>query len=381
MKILIAPDSYKGSLSAKKVASAMAQGIYKVFTDAEVFEKPIADGGEGTVDALVSSSGGKLQPVVVTDPLGASVKAVYGILGDGKTAVIEMAAASGLPLVQVEKRTPMTTTTFGTGEIIKHALDAGCRKLLIGIGGSATNDGGVGMAQALGVSFLDQNGREVGYGGGQLEQIETIDMRGLDPRLKQCKIEIACDVSNPLCGPDGAAEVYGPQKGATKQMVKLLDQGLAHLAYKISEQLNIDIKDVPGAGAAGGCGAGLLAFLSAELKPGVKIILDAMGLEQLMNGIDLVLTGEGHTDGQTAYGKAPAGIASMAKKYDLPVICISGGLGLDSDLLYERGVDAMFDVTPHPMDLSEAMENTEQYIIKTTSAVMRTLRLATLGNR
>ncbi|MGB3958921.1 MAG: glycerate kinase, partial [bacterium] len=288
MRIIIAPDSFKGSLTAAEVAASIERGVKRVLPQAETIPVPLADGGEGTVDALVSATGGRLVTKEVTGPLGERVKASYGLLGDGETAVIEMAAASGLPLVPLEKRNPMLTTTYGTGELILAALDEGCRRIIIGIGGSATNDGGAGMAQALGVKLLDEEGLDIPYGAAGLARLDRIDISSLDRRLAQVEVLVACDVDNPLTGPRGAARVYGPQKGADPQMVEELDQILGRFAAIILRDLGKDVKDIPGAGAAGGLGAGLMAFLNGRLAPGVELVLAAVKLEErIQKGADL----------------------------------------------------------------------------------------------
>jgi len=355
LKIVIAPDSYKGSLSALEVARAMERGVLSVFSQAEVKKIPIADGGEGTVEALVTATGGQLRRTEVYDPLGNRIVAQWGVLGDGLTAVIEMAAASGLPLVPHDKRDPRVTTTYGTGELIKAALDAGLRKIIIGIGGSATNDGGTGMARALGVRFLDVAGGEVAAGGGSLAEICRIDTTGLDPRLLNTEIVVACDVDNPLCGTRGASAVFGPQKGATPEMVQQLDAGLAKYANCAMQATGRDVADKAGAGAAGGLGAGLMFFTPAKLKPGVEIVLDAVGFSDIVRDADIVITGEGRTDFQTAFGKAPVGVAKVAKTHGVPVFCISGGLGDGADDVLGQGIDALMSICDRPISLEECM--------------------------
>ncbi|NNG65708.1 glycerate kinase [Caldanaerobacter subterraneus] len=369
MKILLAPDSFKGSLSSKEVCHAMENGIKRVI-DAEIISIPIADGGEGTVEALVYAVGGEIIRSDVTGPLGEKVEAFYGILKDG-TAVIEMAACAGLYLIPEEKRNPLKTTTYGVGELIKLALDKGCRKFIIGIGGSATNDGGVGMAQALGVKFLDKDGNEIGFGGGELYKIEKIDISSIDKRIYESEFIVASDVDNPLCGEKGASYVYGPQKGATPEMIKILDENLKHLAYVTKKVIDKDYSEVPGAGAAGGLGFGLMAFLGAKLKRGIDIIIETTRLEEKIKEVDLVITGEGNTDFQTAFGKAPAGIAKLAKKYGKPVIILSGGLGKDYKSLYDIGVTALFSITNKPMSLEEAMKNAYQLISDRMEDIIR----------
>ena len=353
MKIVVAPDSFKGSLTAVEVSDAIEQGIKEIFSEAEIVKIPMADGGDGTVQCLVNATGGEILKEKVTDPLGDEVLASYGILGDKKTAVIEMAEASGLTLVPENQRNPLITTTYGTGQLIKAALDRGCRKMIIGIGGSATNDGGAGMLQALGVKLLNQEGKEVGFGGGELNKIFRIDTKYLDNRLSETKVLIASDVSNPLCGPKGAAQVYGPQKGATPEMIKKLDESLVYFAEIIKRDLNKDVKDIPGAGAAGGLGASLLAFLDAELRPGIEIIIKIVKLEQAIKDADLVITGEGKIDSQTIYGKAPIGVAKIAKKYNIPVIAVAAIIGDDADIVYQYGINTLIKISEPPMSLDE----------------------------
>lgn len=371
LKIVIAPDSFKGSLSAKEVADCIGNGIRKVVKDAEFVKVPMADGGEGTVQSLVDATGGRIINVKVKGPLLKKVDAFYGILGNGDTAVIEMAAASGLPLISVEERNPMVTTTYGTGELIKHALDMGCRRIIIGIGGSATNDGGAGMAKALGVNFFDSEGNSIGYGGGALGNLAGIDVSGLDERIKECEIITACDVNNPLCGPMGASYVYGPQKGADEEMVKVLDKNLEHYGHVIEEQLGVSIIDYPGAGAAGGLGGGLLAFLNAKLKRGIDIVIDITRLEDKIRDADLVITAEGKIDYQTAFGKTPFGVAQLAKKYGIPVIAFAGSLGSGTDILYENGFNSIFSIIDKPMALEESIRDCDMLLENISERAMR----------
>jgi len=353
MKIVVAPDSFKGSLTAIEVSVAIEQGIREVFPEAEIIKIPMADGGEGTVQCLVNATGGEILEDKVIGPLGDEVLAFYGILGDKKTAVIEMAAASGLTLVPENKRDPLITTTYGTGQLIKVALNQGCRKMIIGIGGSATNDGGAGMVQALGVKLLDQEGKEVGFGGGELKKIVKIDISCMDHRLSDAKILVASDVNNPLCGPQGASRIYGPQKGATPEIIEELDKSLSYFAELIKRDLNKDVKDIPGAGAAGGLGASLMAFLNAELRPGIEIMIEAVKLEQAIKDADLVITGEGKIDSQTIYGKAPIGVAKIAKKYNVPVVAVAAIIEEDSRIFQSYGIDTLIKVSEPPMRLSE----------------------------
>ncbi|MBY0001392.1 glycerate kinase [Priestia aryabhattai] len=375
MKIVIAPDSFKESLTALRVCEAVEKGIKTHFPNAGISKVPMADGGEGTVQSLVDATGGEIIQTRVTGPLGKEVEAFYGILGDRKTAVIEMAAASGLHHVPVDKRNPLITTTRGTGELILKALDHKVKHIIIGIGGSATNDGGAGMAKALGAKLLDANGAEIKEGGGSLDQLTAIDLTNLDSRLAKVKVEVACDVDNPLTGETGASAVFGPQKGATPDMVRQLDRNLAHYAAVIKKEMDIHIQNVPGAGAAGGLGGGLLAFLSAELKPGVDIVIEATQLESYIKDADLVITGEGRIDGQTIYGKTPIGVAKTAKKHGVPVIAIAGSIGEGSEAVYEHGISALFSVVPGAVTLSEALEKANENIEKTAKNVASVIRL------
>ena len=355
MKILIAPDSFKESLSASEVAHHILEGIKQADPDIECMCIPLADGGEGTVNSLVEATNGHLEKIKLFDPLLREIESYFGILGDGKTAVIEMAAASGLELLREGERNPMVTSSYGTGQLITAALDKEVESLIIGIGGSATNDGGAGMAQALGVDLLDKNGKKIGNGGGSLNHLESIDDRRIDPRLKHTRILVASDVKNPLCGEKGASATYGPQKGATKQMVIELDKNLAHFGKKLEEKYGISIMEVPGSGAAGGLGAGLIAFMKASLEPGFDVIKRFTGLEDLIKEADLVITGEGRMDEQTIYGKAPHGVANLAKKYNKRVIGIAGSLGPGYQILYREGFDALLSIIDKPMSLEIAL--------------------------
>ncbi|ARK32330.1 glycerate kinase [Halalkalibacter krulwichiae] len=355
MKIVIAPDSFKESLTALAAANAIEEGLKEVLPEAEYVKVPMADGGEGTVQSLVDATEGTIQYAEVTGPLGEKVNAFYGLLGDGKTAVIEMAAASGLELVPQSKRNPMVATTYGTGELIKVALDQGVERIIIGIGGSATNDGGAGMVQALGGKLLDGAGNQIAFGGAGLRELARIDLSELDPRLNGVAIDVACDVNNPLTGPKGASAIYGPQKGATPEQVELLDGYLTQYADIIKRDVGKDIRDVPGAGAAGGLGAGLLAFLPAQLKRGGDLVIEAVGLEQTVRDADLVLTGEGGINHQTIHGKTPICVASVAKKHDVPVIALAGSLTHDYTNVYDHGIDAVFSIVPGAVSLEEAL--------------------------
>jgi glycerate kinase len=376
---VLAPDSFKESMTAKEVCIAVEKGIKKALPEAVCIQVPMADGGEGTVQSLVDATDGKIYPVTVTGPLGTPVEASFGILGDGETAAIEMASASGIHFVNKETKNPLITTTYGTGELIKAAMDQGVRKIIIGIGGSATNDGGAGMAQALGVRLLDENGEELSFGGGALGRLATVDISGIDPRLKDTIIYVASDVTNPLCGEKGASHVFGPQKGATPDMVQTLDENLAHYAGVLKEQLGKDIIDFPGAGAAGGLGAGLLAFTSAELRRGIELVIDFTELEDKVKMADFVLTGEGGIDFQTQYGKTPYGVAQAAKKYGKPVIALAGYVG-EVDVLYDKGIDAIFGILPKATSLEEALAAGQENIEKTAENIARLLVMTQAQN-
>jgi glycerate kinase len=378
MKIVLAPDSFKENLTSLEVAECIEKGIRRVLPRAKCVKIPMADGGEGTVQSLVDATGGKIIKKAVTGPLGAPVTASYGMLGDGVTAVIEMAEASGLPLVPKDKRNPLLASTFGTGELIKDAMDKGAKAIIIGIGGSATVDGGAGMAQALGVKFLQKDGQPLQgcCGGGALEGIAKIDLSGLDPRIQKTKITIASDVENPLCGRKGAAHVFGPQKGATPEMVETLDKNLKHFGNLIKKQLKIDVAPMQGAGAAGGLGAGLVAFTGAKLKSGVDLVVDITQLKKHIKGADLVITGEGRVDFQTAFGKTPAGVAKAAKKFRVPVVAIGGGLADDARGVFEHGIDGLASSTVRDMDLATALKNSRQYL---EDAGERVIRLVMIG--
>jgi len=372
MKIVIAPQDFKGSLSAREVADAMARGVRHVLTDVNLALVSMADGGEGTVDALVSATDGRFITTEVTGPLGEKVFATWGLLGNRTTAVIEMAAASGLTLVPPDKLNPLVTTTFGTGELIRAALDTGCRHLIIGVGGSATNDGGAGMAQALRVRLLDGRENELPWGGAALSQLKRIDISGLDGRLTECKAIVACDVTNLLCGRQGASYIYGPQKGANRDMCRQLDRALAHYASIIKRDLGIDVTDIPGGGAAGGLGAGLVAFLKAEMKPGIDVVSEAVGLSEHLKGASLVFTGEGRLDAQTKFGKTVAGVAARAKAANVPVVVIAGEVTVNDEELNRYGIDAALSITSDPISLEESFANASKLI---TGATERALRL------
>lgn len=376
MKIVIAPDSYKESLSAMEVATQIEAGFREIYPDAEYVKLPVADGGEGTVDAMIDATAGQKLCKTVAGPLGTPVEACFGLLGTGHCAVIEMAAASGLECIAIADRNPMVTTTFGTGELILAALDAGVMDFIIGLGGSATNDGGVGMLQALGARFLDKAGESLKLGGAALAELEYIDLTHLDSRLAQCRFTVACDVTNPLTGAQGASAIFGPQKGATPEMVSLLDANLKHYAEVIRRQFGKDVELAAGAGAAGGLGAAFLAFLHAELRPGIEIVTEAVGLESALKDADLVITGEGRIDSQSIKGKVPVGVAKLAKRYQKPVIGIAGSLSADVDVVYEHGLDAVFSVLNKVCTLNDALTDAAFNVRLTARNVAATLRIA-----
>lgn len=372
-KYVVAPDSFKESMTAKEVCDAMEKGIKKADSAAEVIKVPMADGGEGTVDSLVDATNGQRITVEVTGPLGNKISAYYGILGNGTTAVIEMAKASGLEIVEKDKRNPMITTTFGTGELIKDALDHNVKEIIIGLGGSSTNDGGSGMAQALGAKLLDQNNHQIPFGGGNLDKLDKIDISNLDSRLRDVKIILASDVTNPLIGKDGASRVFGPQKGATPEMVEKLENNLQHYAKIIKRDLNKDVASVSGAGAAGGLGAGLMAFTTCEMRRGVDLAIEVTKLEEKISEADYVFTGEGGTDFQTKFGKTPYGVAKLGKKYHKPVISLAGYLGEGIDSLYSEGFTAIFGIIPGACDLPTALKNGPSNVARTTENIVRLL--------
>jgi glycerate kinase len=378
MHIVIAPQALKGSLSAAETGRAIAAGVHEVYPTAQVTIVPIADGGEDTVQALVDGTGGRILSYSVTGPLHEPVTAFFGLLGDGHTAVIEMAACAGLPLVPLERRDPRITTTYGVGELIRHALDAGCRHFLIGIGGSATNDGGAGMAQALGIQLTDVSGQEIEHGGAALSSLAHISLVQQDPRLADCSFEVACDVNNPLCGPRGATAIYGPQKGATPDMIPGLDAALHHFALIIQQDLDLSVADIPGAGAAGGMGAGLLAFVNASLRPGAQIVLETVHLAEHLRTADLLITAEGQIDQQTAYGKSVGAVAQLARQAGVPVLALAGSLGAGYQALYDLGIDAFAVLPAGPMSLAYAMEHAFDLTCDTTA---RALHMVKLGRR
>lgn len=373
IKFILAPDSFKESMTAKEAADAMERGIKIVIPNAICIKVPMADGGEGTVQSLVDATNGEIYEVDVKGPLGNKVKASFGVLGDKNTAVIEMASASGIGLVKREDRNPLYTTTYGTGELIKVALDKGVDNILIGIGGSATNDGGAGMIQALGAKLLDIDGIELPFGGGNLNKLYKIDLTNLDERLKNINIEVACDVDNPLTGERGASYVFGPQKGANEDMVKVLDNNLSHYAYVIKNELNIDIQNIAGAGAAGGLGAGLMAFLNAKLKRGVDLVIKYTDLEKKMSGADYVFTGEGSIDNQTIHGKTPYGVSTTAKKLGIKTIAFAGRIGSGVDVLYDHGITSIVCILNCVTTLDEALKNGEVNMENASERITRLL--------
>ncbi len=371
MRIVVAPQALKGSLTAAEVGQAIALGIQQVYPQAETVLIPVADGGEGTVQTLVDATGGEIVTQTVTGPLGTQVTAFFGLLGDGETAAIEMASCAGLPLVPMEQRDPRITTTYGVGELLLACIERGRHRFILGIGGSATNDGGAGMMQALGASLLTDHNSEIARGGAALTTLSRIAIERLDSRLQECEIEVACDVTNPLCGPRGATAVYGPQKGATPAMIGELDAALDSYARLIERDLGERVRDVPGAGAAGGLGAGLLAFLHAKLRPGAELILEAVKLEDALRNADLVITAEGQIDEQTAYGKSVGAVAKLAKRYNLPVLALAGSLGDNYQQVYKLGVDGIAVLPSAPMTLHYAMEHAASLATDATERMLR----------
>jgi glycerate kinase len=372
MKMIVAPDSFKGSVTAVEFCQIAEQAIQKLVPDAEIVKLPLADGGEGTVESLVSCTGGSMKTLQVTGPMGDPVEAFYGILGDGETAVVEMACASGLPLVPEGKRNPMKATTYGTGELILKILDEGCSHLIMGIGGSATNDGGAGMLQALGFDLLDENGQAIAWGAEGLQALKRIETGKADPRLGNLKVEVACDVDNPLVGDKGASVIYGPQKGADPAMVEAMDQALQNFADCIDRDLGKQVADLKGAGAAGGLGAGLYAFLDADLRMGFEIIRETVSLDQhFTQDVDLVITGEGQMNYQTLHGKLPVGISRLSKANGIPAIAIVGSIGRGIEALYDEGIVSIFSIMDKPMSLEDAMANGKVLLADTIERTMR----------
>lgn len=370
---VLAPDSFKGSMSALEVCEAMEKGIKKVLPDAVCIIVPMADGGEGTVQSLVRATDGDIYDCMVTGPLGSPVKAEYAILGDRETAVIEMASASGLHLVSEDARNPLITTTYGTGQLVKACLKHNIKKIIIGIGGSATNDGGAGFAQALGVKLLDKYGKELPFGGEALIHLETIDISNVEPELKNIEIEIASDVTNPLCGEFGASKVFGKQKGASQDMIEILDRSLSHYADIIEQQTGRSVKYLPGAGAGGGLGAGLSAFTNARMERGVELVIKYTKLKEKIKKADFVFTVEGCMDIQTLFGKTPFGVAQSAKSEGKYVIALTGNIGSEIDLLYENGFDAIFGILPSIMNRKEALASGKENITRTIENIIKVL--------
>ena len=375
MKVVIAPQSFKGSISALDAARAMEEGVRRVVPDAETVLVPVADGGDGTLETLVEATGGDIRSATVTGPIGTAVTAEWGALGNGETAMVEMARTSGLALLSLDERDPLRATTYGLGEVIREALDAGFRSFIIGIGGSATNDGGAGMAQALGVRLLDETGNDLPPGGAALAELRRIDTSGLDERAIGAQFSVACDVSNPLTGPEGASAVYGPQKGATPELVDQLDGALKNFAEVVEREIGTSIDKVPGSGAAGGLGGGMMAFLGGSLRAGVDIVLDQVGLNEELEGADLVITGEGQLDFQTVYSKAPIGVAWRAKERGIPVVAISGSLGKGFEDVHAEGIDAVSSIVCAPMTLDEASARGGELIADAVAEAMRFMKV------
>lgn len=367
VRVVIAPDSFKGSLGATQVARALATGWRRYRPDDDVRRVPVADGGEGTVEALVGAWRGRFVDAKVTDPLGQEVIARFGVSADGTTAVIETAAASGLVLVPRRRRNPLVTTTYGTGELIKAALDLGVRRIVIGLGGSATNDGGSGMAAALGVRFLDERGEPLPPGGGALARLATLDTSAIDPRIENTEFVAATDVDNPLLGERGASHVFGPQKGGDPRTIGRLEQALSHYATVVSPAS----ASVPGAGAAGGLGFGLAVFCAADVRSGAHVVLDAVGLHEQLADADVVITGEGRLDGQSVYGKAPLAVARAAREYDKPVIAVAGILGPDYEQLYEHGITAALSIAPGPIDWKTSIRQARPLLVACGERIAR----------
>lgn len=382
MKIISAVDSFKGSVSSSEINNCVEKGIRKVYPNSEVIKVPIADGGEGTVESLIEALGGEIISLSVRNPLGEMIDSYYGILYDKKTAVIEMALASGLPLIPEEKRNPMKVSSYGTGELIKDALDRGCTEFIVGIGGSATNDGGIGMLEALGYKFYDKNLNYLETCGENLINLKIIDDKSVNDKLKNAKFLVACDVNNPFYGENGAAHVYGRQKGATENMILELDKGLENFANLIKNIKNIDVQTINGTGAAGGIGGAFVSFLNAKLESGIDIILKKLNFEEIIKDADLVITGEGKIDFQTSMGKTPVGIARIAKKYNIPVIAIAGSVADDAEEVHKNGIDAYFSIMNYPISLNEAMkkENTKKFLIKNIEEIFRVLKIYYVNN-
>ncbi|WP_273807446.1 MULTISPECIES: glycerate kinase [unclassified Pseudomonas] len=376
MKIVVAPDSFKESLSAAGVARALARGLRQALPEAEIIECPLGDGGEGTLDAVLAATGGKVREARVTGPLGEPVTARWAWLAEQRTAFVEMASASGLELVPRTRRDVLVATSRGTGELLHAALDAGAERLVLAIGGSATNDGGAGLLQALGVRLLDRQGQALGPGGAALAMLASLDVTALHPRLAEVEVIIAADVDNPLCGPQGASQIFGPQKGASPEQVRQLDAALAHFATVAAATLGRDVREQPGAGAAGGVGFAALAFLQATFRPGIEVVAELVGLEGALISADLAVTGEGRLDGQTLRGKTPAGVLRLAQRHGVPVLAVAGSLGEGYDALYEQGLAAAFSLVPGPLSLEEALAQAEVLLERTARDIGRLWRTA-----
>lgn len=377
MKIVLAPDSFKHSMTAVQVVTAMSRGVRKIYPEAEIIKLPLADGGEGTVDVLVSSTHGKTVKLMVVGPIGDQVEATYGILGDGQTAVIEMAAASGLPLVPYNRRNPIETTTYGTGELMFDAMKRGCKRLIVGIGGSATTDCGTGMAQALGIKFCQKQGKEIReyMNGGLMGQVKSLDLSGLTPLVENTEIIAACDVDNPLLGSNGAVMIYSRQKGASDVQLDILEKNMQSIIQVIEKAIKKNVRNIPGSGAAGGLGAGLMAFTHAKLQSGAKLVLDACHFKQKIRGAHLILTGEGKIDSQTSRGKTISAVLDEAATLKIPVIALAGMRGDQANTMHEKGLAAMFSIVPGPISPELAIRNGEQYVEETVEEIMRVLRL------
>lgn len=375
MKFVLAPDSFKECMTSVEASDIMEKSIKKIIPEAECIKIPMADGGEGTVEALTKATNGKIYEVTALDPLSKTVYAKFGVLGNEETAVIEMASASGIQLVKTKERNPMLTTTYGTGQLIKYALDRGVKRIIIGIGGSATNDGGAGMIQALGGKLLTEDGEELPRGGGSLNMLRKIDLSQLDSRIKDVHIEVACDVTNPLTGIEGASYVFSPQKGASDDMVEILDNNLKHYARIIKDQLGIDVDNISGSGAAGGLGAGLMAFLGAKLTRGVDLVIKYTGIEEIIKDCDFIFTGEGSIDGQTLYGKVPIGLSNIAMKYHKPLIAFTGRVGEEIDCLYEQGITAIFGILSDISTKEKALEMGKSNLSMCCENVVRMIKI------
>ena len=376
MKIIVAPQGFKATISGLEAARAIARGVSAALPDAETVLAPVADGGDGTLNALVDGTGGQVFSSTVTGPLGQMVEAQWGVMGDGRTAVIEMALASGIALVPQRRRNPRVTTTAGTGEILREALERGYDRIIVGLGGSATNDGGAGMATALGARFLDSAGNPLPAGGSALGRLDRVEVDGLHPGLRDATIIAATDVTNPLCGPEGASAVFGPQKGATPEVVQELDAALANYARVVARDLGRDVSEQPGAGAAGGLGAGLMAFTGAALQSGIDMVCEVLGFDALLEGADLVITGEGRADHSTIFNKAPVGVARHAQAHGVPTVLLAGGLGPGYEELYDHALAAVVCISDRPMSFDVSLSRTAELL---ESAAERTMRLLLTG--